>query len=514
VSAGALAILAMTALAARPAAGQNLLQSFEGKTTIHKLANGWTFVVVERPTAPVFSFATVANVGSAQEVPGITGLAHMFEHMAFKGSPHIGTRDAAAEQKALDAVEAAYEAYQRERLAPRPDAAKVEQLLAELRRRQKEAAAFVVQNEFDDIITREGGVGLNATTNADRTLYFYSLPSNKTELFAFLESERFLHPVFREFYEERDVVQEERRSVVDGNPTGKLLEQFVAAAFLAHPYSHDIGGTMSDLQSFTITDAEKFFQTYYAPENLTTVVAGDVQAKTLLPLIERYFGRIPARPGRQPLRTVEPPQIAEKTVVLEEESQPYYIEGYHKPANTDPDQPAYDALTDILSGGRTSRLYRALVRDKKLAVRVNAGDGTPGEKYPNLWTVYALPAFGVDNLQVQTAIRAELDRVQKEDVTDEELARFKTRAKARLLRGLRSNQGIAVQFAEYQALQGDWRDLFRDLDRVDHVTKADVRRVANSMFKSSNRTVGMIVHKSPEAPAASPAPAKPAAGSR
>ncbi len=495
--------LALLALASLPAAAQDLLKSFEARTTVHTLKNGWTFLIVERPEAPTFAFCTLADVGSAQEVPGITGLAHMFEHMAFKGTPNIGTRDPVAEKKALEELEAAYQAWQTARLAQQPgqqDNAEVERLRSEFQKRQEEAARHTVRDEFDTLVSREGGVGLNAATSADATKYYYSLPSNKFELFAFLDSERFLHPVFRQFYEERDVVQEERRMSLESQPLGRLVEQFQAAAFTAHPYKQPTIGYMSDLQSFTITDAEAFFRTYYAPENLVTVIVGDVRAAAVIPVIEKYFGRIPARPGPRPLRTVEPPQLAEKVVVLEDPAQPYYLEGYHKPAETHPDQPVYDAIDDILSSGRTSRLYRSLVRDKKIAMQIESFSGFPGEKYPNLWSVLAVPAFGATNEQVQAAFRAELDRLRDEDVTAEELARFKTRAKANLVRALRSNMGLAVRFVEHQRLHGDWRELFRYLDRLDKVTPADIRRVAGETFQRSNRTVAMIVNRPETSP--------------
>jgi predicted Zn-dependent peptidase len=487
---------------ALPAAGQDL-KSFEERTTVHKLANGWTFILVERPAAPVFAFCTLADVGSAQEVPGITGLAHMFEHMAFKGSTHIGTKDWPSEEKALDALEAAYQAWQAERLSPKSDPKKAEQLLAEFKARQAEAGRFVDETSFDVILSREGATGLNASTGADETRYYYSLPSNKLELFAFLESERFLHPVFREFYQERDVVQEERR-MDESSPFGRLFEQFQVAAFEAHPYHQPIIGTMSDLQSFTLTDAEAFFKVNYAPSNLITAIVGDIKAKEVIPILEKYFGRIPARPGPMPLRTVEPPQRAEKTLVLEDPSQPLYLEAYHKPANTGPDQPVYDAINDILSRGRTSRLYRALVRDRKLAVNVDSFTGFPGEKYPNLWAVLAVPAYGVSNEQVQTVLRSEIDRLKGEDVTDEELVRFKTRAKADLLRGLRTNAGLAGRLVNSQRLYGDWRELFRYLDRLDKVTKVDIRRVANETFQKTNRTVARIESRPSDTPETQP----------
>jgi len=223
------------------------------------------------------------------------------------------------------------------------------------------------------------------------------------------------------------------------------------------------------------------------------VGAGEgVDADALIPVLEKYFGRIPAGPPAPPLHTVEPPQIAEKRLVLQDPSQPFYLEGYHKPAATHPDQATYDAIDDILSNGRTSRLYRSLVRDKRLAVFAASFSGFPGEKYPNLWAVYAVPARGVENQQVEIAIRAEIERLKSEDVTDEELTKFKTRAKADLLRSLRSNTGLANELASYQRLYGDWRELFRSIDRLDKVTKADVRRVANEVFKDSNRTVAVI----------------------
>jgi predicted Zn-dependent peptidase len=500
--ASALALL--VALAPPPAAGQDLA-SFEAKTTVQTLDNGWTFIIVERPKAPVFSFATLVDVGGAQEVPGITGLAHMFEHMAFKGTPEIGTTDWEAEREALARLEAAYQAYQDERLAQNPDPERLAALEAAFRERQEEAAGYVVQNAFDDVLEQNGAVGVNAFTASDRTGYLYSLPANKVELFAFLESERFLHPVFREFYQERDVVQEERRLRTDSNPIGRLVEHFLTAAYQAHPYGQPVVGYMSDLQAITMTDAERFFDAYYGPSNMVTAIVGDVDAEALAPVLERYFGRIPRRPDPPALRTVEPPQVAEKVVTLEEASQPFYLEGYHKPSIRHPDQEVYDAIDDVLTRGRTSRLYRSLVRDQRLAVNVQSFSGFPGDKYPNLWSVFVVPAPGVTNERIQAEIHAELERLKTEDVTDAELERFRTRAKADLIRELDSNEGMANELADYHRLFGDWRELFRSLERIDAVTKADVRRVAAESLKPTNRTVAQIVNRPPPAPPSEPA---------
>jgi predicted Zn-dependent peptidase len=474
-----------------PATAQDI-QGIEKNVTVHTLPNGWTFIIYERPVAPVFSFATHVNVGSDREVPGITGLAHMFEHMAFKGTPNIGTNDFEKEKGALEKVDNAYAAYDTERRRLNSDPEKVKTLEKAWKDAQEDADKFIVKNEFGEIVDREGGVGLNAGTGSDSTVYFYSLPSNKTELWAYLESERFMHPVFREFYKERDVVKEERRLRTESQPFGRLFEQFISTAFMAHPYHQPVVGYMSDLNSFSREDAEAFYKKYYIPSNLVTSIVGDVKASEIIPLLDKYFGRIPKGDPPPPLRTIEPPQTAEKTVKLLDPAQPIYMEGYHKGSGTDPDDPVFDAMTDVLSNGRTSRLYRSLVRDKQIAVAAQALTGFPGNKYPNLFVVFAVPARGHSNEEVRDAIRSELARLRNEDITDEELAMVKTRTKATLIRSLSNNNGIAGNLAEYQTIFGDWKELFRSVDKIDKVTKADIRRVAARTFVETNRTVGMI----------------------
>jgi predicted Zn-dependent peptidase len=420
----------------------------------------------------------------------------MFEHMAFKGTSTIGTKDFAAERQALAAVDAAYAAYDRERRKPGgPDPQRLAELEAAFKKAQEDADRHVVKNEFGELVDREGGVGLNAFTNADTTGYMYSLPANKIELWALLESERFLDPVFREFYKERDVVQEERRMRTESQPIGRLVEQTLATAFLAHPYGQPTVGWMSDLQAFSRDDAQAFYERYYVPANMVVAVVGDVDAERVMPLLRKYFGRLPAGAKPEPLRTVEPPQIAERRIVLPDRAQPIYIEAYHRPAQTHPDDAVYNAIADVLSNGRTSRLYRSLVRDKQIAAVAAAFNGFPGAKYPNLMVFYAMPTPGHTNDEVQAAIRHEIDRLLKEPVSAEELRMVKTRAKADLIRGLGSNSGIASQIATYQARFGDWRELFRAVDRIDRVTVEDIQRVAREAFRPTNRTVSMIANE-------------------
>ena len=485
-------LIVLLVLVAASATAQDLA-SFERRTQTRKLDNGLTVILMERHDAPVFSYATVVNTGSAQEVPGITGLAHMFEHMAFKGSDLIGTSDWPAEQKSLAKVEDAYAAYD---AARRETVNRDDEKVAALEKAWKDAIAeadkFVVNNEFSQVVDRAGGVGMNAFTSSDITGYFFSLPSNRFELWAFLESERFRNPVFREFYKERDVVFEERRMRTESSPFGRLLEEFLSAAFIAHPYGFPTVGWPSDLHSFSATDAVNFAKKYYVPSNMTIAVVGDVNPTEAWPLIEKYFGRLPKAPVPAPLRTVEPPQSAERVITLHQTAQPIYIEGYHRPAATDPDNATYDVISMLMSNGRTSRLYKSLVRDQKIAAAAAGFSGFPGEKYPNLYSIYGVTTPGHKPDEIGTAIHAELDKLKKEDVSPEELQSVKTRVKAGLIRGLDDNSNLALQFASYQNLYGDWRQIFREVERIDKVTAADVKRVANTVFTDNNRTVAKI----------------------
>ncbi|GAC1505999.1 MAG: insulinase family protein [Terriglobales bacterium] len=476
------------------------LASFEKRVTVKKLNNGLTVVICERPEAPVFSFYTHVDAGSVQDPQGQTGLAHMFEHMAFKGTDTIGTRNYPAEKVALEKVEKAYAAYVYERDKPVDrDEAKLKELEKSWQDAITDANQYVVPNEFGEIVERNGGEDLNASTNDDETEYHYSLPENRLELWAYLESERFLHPVMREFYKERNVVIEERRMRTDSRPVGRLIEQFISEAYEAHPYHRPTIGWFADLNSFSATDAQKFFDRYYIPSNMVVTVVGDVRAASAMPIIEKYFSRIPSHEKPDERTTTEPPQNSERHVVLTEAAQSIYIEGYHRPSYRDKDDAVYDAIADLMSEGRTSRLYRSLVRDKKLAAEAAGFTGFPGNKYPHLFAFYAFPMPGHKPDEIAVAIHAEIERLKKEDISDDELKMIKTRAKANLIRGLNTNGGLASQLGFYQARYDDWRELFRQVDRIDKVSKADIRRVANQIFLPSNRTVGIIENNAPAA---------------
>lgn len=476
---------------------------FSQQVAVKKLPNGLTLIVCNRPEAPVFSFFTIVNAGSVQDPKGETGLAHMFEHLAFKGTKDIGTTNYPAEKLALAKVETAYAAYDaeyRKRVGKNPD--ELQQLKKKFDDATAAAEKYVIPNQFTQIAELNGATGVNAETSNDSTEYFWSMPANRLQLWAYMESDRIANPVPREFYKERSVVMEERRMRVDSNPIGYMIEQFLATAYVAHPYRNPGVGWMSDISQVSATEADAFHKKYYVPSNIVVTVVGDINSTQAMPMLERYFGSIPAGPQPAPLATVEPPQQAEKSITLKEPTQPFYIEGYHRPSYLNKDDAVYDAISDIMSNGRTSLLYRSLVRDQKIAAEAAGFSGFPGDKYPNLFAFYAVPTPGHSPAQMRTAIHAEIDKLKTQDVTDDELAMFKTRARAQILRSLDNNQGLAEELGIYQLRYGDWRMLFQQLDKIDAVSKADIRRIANQVFTAKNRTVAAIEF-APVKPAAS-----------
>jgi len=479
-----------------------MLKSFEQRTTVKVLPNGLTVILCERPEAPVFSFYRVVDAGSANDPGGESGLAHMFEHIAFKGTQEIGTTDWPAEKLALAEVEKAYAAYDHEKRLPvGSDPVKVEALHKTFLAAVDKAQTYVIPNEFSEIAEENGAVDLNASTEEDDTEYHWSMPANRLELWAYLESSRMKDPVAREFYKERDVVQEERRMRIDSNPIGRMVEQFLATAYVAHPYGRSGVGWESEISQVTATEADAFRKKYYTPANMVVAVVGDFKNVDLMPIMEKYFGPIPAGPKPEDMTTIEPPQFAEKSVIIREATQPFYLEGYHRPDYRDPDDQVYAAISSILSDGRTSRLYRSLVRDQGIAAEAAGFSGFPGDKYAGLFAFYAVPLPGHTPEEMREAIHKEINKLKNTDVTDEELAMVKTRARANLLRGLDSNSGLAEQLATYQLRYGDWRELFNELNKIDAVTKADIRRVASKVFIEANRTYAEIEYVEPGVPA-------------
>jgi len=477
------------------------------RITEFTLDNGMKFIVMERHQAPVVSFMTYVNIGAAQEEAGKTGAAHFLEHLAFKGTTQIGTTDYQAEAPLLDQLDVLFKQIQAAQSSGQSEAGRWEQ---EFNQVKAEAAKYVKQNEYGQIVEQAGGVGLNATTSADATRYFYSFPSNKLELWMSLESERFLEPVFREFYEEKDVILEERRTRTDNSPIGKMVEVFLETALPGHPYGRPVIGYEEDIRNLTREDIQEFYQTHYTPDNIIMAIVGDVDPNRVKELAEAYFGRYQAVDRTSDLDVAMPEQTEPREVTLEFPSQPWYFEGYLRPDISSPDNAIYDVITSLLIGGRTSRLYRSLVEQQQLALNVDVISNFPGNRYPNVMLVYALLAPGHTLDDIATAFNSELELLKREPVAAEELDRVKTQTRASLLQALASNQGMASVLAEYQAKTGSWRNLFDDLKTVEAVTAADVQRVAQELFQPQNLTIGKLITANASPVSDSPATNSPA----
>lgn len=471
------------------------LENFEEKVTEFTLDNGLTFIIIERPVAPVVSFATYVNVGGANEPVGHTGMAHIFEHMAFKGTHTVGTSNWQAEQKVLKQLDETYQQWLTEKYKPEPDSARMDTLWSQFKDLQEEAGQYVVNNEFSEIIDRNGGTGMNATTSQDRTNYFYSLPENRLELWFSLESDRFKNPVFREFYKEKEVVREERRMRSESQPIGRLIEEFAAVAYTAHPYGRPTVGWHSDITATTMEDARKFYNTYYVPNNITFAIAGDVDPLEAKQLAKQYFGDMEEGPTPPPVYTKEPDQRGERRFTIQGQSQPFFIMGYHTVAQDHPDSKALQLLGSILSGGRTSILYKRMVEEEQTALQVSAFNGYPGQKYETLFATLAIPNQGVGVDTMETSILAEIEKIKKNGVSQEALDRARTNARANLIRSLDSNSGLASALASAESLRGDWRKVFTDIEALQQVTVEDIQRVAKTYLTKDNRTVGAIVNK-------------------
>jgi predicted Zn-dependent peptidase len=471
-------------------------QTLADRVIEHTLSNGLRVLMVERHQVPTISFRIIYNVGSVNEVSGITGVAHLYEHMAFKGTRTLGTSDFEKEGKVLARIETLNDTILlEERKGKDADSDSLKALKEKFALLQEEARQWVIPNELGEIYDRNGAAGFNASTGRDVTSYIVSLPANRLPLWIAIESDRMANPVLREFYKERDVVLEERRRSVETNPSGKLYETFLATAFAAHPYGYPTLGWPSDVRALSATQTALFYKTYYGPKNTIIAMVGDFKAAEVLPLLEASFGPIPSGPLPPKVVTVEPPQRGERRVEVEDEANPSVVIGYHKPNLHHPDDAVFDVIDSLLSRGRTSRLYEKLVKEEKIAVSVSSSAGTPGARYPSLFTVSATPRAPHTTLELEEAIYEVLERLKTEPPSEKELEKVITNIDASLIRSLRSNSGLAGRLSYFEAVADDWRYTLRNRDAIAKVTAEDVMRVAQTYFIKKSRTVATLVQQ-------------------
>ena len=477
------------------------------------LDNGMTLLLLPRPGDPNVAAGWVAKVGSVHERPGITGVAHLFEHMMFKGTAAIGTRNIEQDLQIiaeLDEVKAALRVeeaalLQAERLGRIDDAGdpahrteghralmdRFEALLAQ----QEE---LLIPEDFSRIYSGQGASGMNAGTSYDFTLYFVNVPANKLELWFWMEADRLLNPVFREFYAERDVVHEERRLRTDSTPTGKFEEQFNSLFWQSSPYSWPVIGWPSDLEGITRAEALEFFDLYYAPNNLTAALVGDFDPDEAKALAERYFGRL-SRGDRSPPqpRTREMPQMSEKRMHAYAETNPQVVIRYHSVPDGHVDEPALVVLGQLLNG-RTGRFYRALVEDQGVATRASGGQS--GFKFEGMFELRGVAAEGHTPEDVEQALYAEMERLKTEPVDERELQKVKNQNAASNFRQLQGNFFLMYSMLMREAYRG-WETLNTDPPLYDAVTAEDIMRVAGTYFEPENRTVAIYYREeSDEAP--------------
>jgi len=471
------------------------------------LPNGMRWLLFERHDSPTVAVGWVAHVGSVNEREGITGISHLFEHMMFKGTRTIGTKDIEADLRLLAEQEKVREEMRAELskmraaqrrgeiddlLSPESKTPRYRELEKKFDELVQQHRQVVIKDHMDQLYTKNGAQGLNAGTWEDLTAYFVTIPSNRIELWAWLESDRLLNPVFREFYSERDVVHEERRMRTESTPLGKYDEAFNALFWEAAPYKWPVVGWASDLASISKAEADAYFSVYYAANNLTGVLVGDFKSAEVRPIIDRYFGRVPRGKADPPeVVTLDPKQIGEKRYNAEAETSPTVRIWWHSVPFVHKDRPVADLLTDILSG-RTGRLYKGLVQGRELANEVQASVSL--KKYAGIVEVESVVKDGKDPAAVEAAIYEELERLAREPVPDAELQKVKNQAKANAFRRLSSPFFIALQLMVYDGL-GDWKYINTYSDEVDRVTAADLQRVARASFTRENRTVGVFLRK-------------------
>ena len=449
--------------------------------------------MVERPAMPTVSFAVFIRTGGIDDDGGKSGLAHMFEHMLFKGSKIVGTKNYEKEKPLLRKIDQAAVQLQRaiEKGAGQDRLHQLEKKLKEL---QKKHEDLIEQEEFWKIYEQAGGVGLNAGTGYDYTVYTISLPANRVPLWMAMEADRIKNPVLREFYKERDVVLEERRMRVDNSPRGKLWENFLATAYHAHPYGRPIIGWPDEVSRLTVQDAQDFFDRYYDISRLVFVIVGGIDGEQVEKMVRHHFGSIKSRPNNfLPKLTDEPDQEGERRIYVNYPAEPSLMIGYHRPDFKHPDTPALEILSDILSTGKTSRFNRTIVEKKQIGVSAWSGATTPGEREHCLFVLGGSPRDPHTAEDLEQAMYDELEKMKKDGPTDRELEKVKNFSIEYILRQLSSNAGLARMLGYYEAVAGDWQFFLELIKNMQNVTKEDVMRVANEYLVPSNRTVAILV---------------------
>lgn len=470
--------------------------SIENKVIKTRLKNGLTVLMLERHTSPTVSLYIRYRVGAVDEKEGESGAAHLLEHMMFKGTPTIGAKNYDTEKKILTKIEKAGMSLDAERhKGANTDPKRIQELKNKLEQLQKNHKKLFIPNEIDRLYTENGGLDMNASTGQDVTSYHISLPANKIELWARIESDRLINPVFREFYTERDVVMEERRQRVETDPHGKLYEQFMSTAYKTHPYRRPILGWTDDLMNLNPASLRNIFKKYRSPDNIVIAVVGDIDPNSTLKIINKYFGNIPSKKGKAEIIPAEVNQTAERRVSVIFDANPLLLIGYHKPTAPHHDDYVFDVLETILTKGRSSRLYKKLVTETEIAKNVSAANGIPGTRYSNLFIISAEPRFPHTNEELEESILKEIENIKLHPVSADELIKAKNHLRMGFIKSMDSNSEMASILSYYEILLGDYKYFSDYLKKIECIKVEDLQNVVQTYLKKENRTVAELKNK-------------------
>jgi len=475
----------------------------------HVLSNGLKILMLQKPGVPRVVCHIYYKVGSINERPGITGLAHLHEHMMFKGTKIMGITDFEKDDALNKKIDELMDKIYREKFwkADGGDKQKIAQWQKEYDELVKTEKPYIIKDDLWTLYMKNGGTGLNASTGNETTGYYVTLPSNKVELQMLLESDRMLNAYFREYYSEKDVVMEERR-LSENRPGFFFNEQVSAAFYAASPYHWSVLGWMDDLRKVTKADLIDFHNRYYVPNNAVAIYVGDLDPRNIIQLAQEYFGRIPKGPEMEPIRTYEPPQYSEKRMYGEGPAPTSLQMMFHTPQQGHSDAAPLSVLADVLGsgggggrgrfrgggGGGTGRLYKILVQEKQMAVSVSAR--SRAQWYVGAFQFNATPRFD-KNIQpedLEKEIWAEIEKIKQEGVTPEEIQKAKNRFEAMFIRSLASTMGLARRVGGAELNRG-WRSILTDLDDMKKVTDDDIKRVAAKYFVKDNSLTAIYRRK-------------------
>lgn len=479
-------------------------QDLSNRTKRIVFDNGLRLILVQRNESPTLAIYTKFLVGAVDETPEIAGTAHLLEHMLFKGTPSVGTRDFAKEKKYQDQIEEWGPKLDRFRLEKRdlvskgipvPDdlEEKIERYSKRLKNLQEWQDKYIIKNEDSYIFEQHGEVGFNAYTSQDVTNYQIQLPANRLEIWAKMESDRLKNPVLREYYTERDVVIEERRMRTENSGPSLLRERFFATAFESHPYMRPVIGFPSVIPFLDIGETKDFFKKHYHPGNMVITIVGQQNFSETEQIVRKYFSDIPKGPEKPKIKTLEIQSRGRKTVEVEYPSGESMMMGWLKPTMPHPDNSAFDVLDGILAGGPTSRLYKALVINERLASGVSSSNGLPGERYSNLFMIFIRNQANADKSKIEAIIWRELEKIEKEGVTQEEIDRVKNDSISDFFRYMDSNSAIADSFGYYELLTGDWKNLFSVYNQMNQVDSSAIQKIVKNYLQKNRVTIGYLV---------------------